>query len=95
MKTLRLDRNNLTLDIIPAGLLKESNVSLVSYDGNRFDEKAFQGKEGYDQVDIHLKRKNQSMCFGFSSSICNALQPAVENWNESFSFVLWQLIWFL
>jgi len=30
----------------------DSNISLISYDGNRFDEKAFQGKEGYDQVNI-------------------------------------------
>jgi len=52
LKTLRLDRNNLTLDIIPAGLLTDSNISLISYDGNRFDEKAFQGKEGYEQVNI-------------------------------------------
>jgi hypothetical protein len=52
LKTLRLDRNNLTLDIIPAGLLTDSNISLLSYDGNRFDEKDFQGKEGYEQVNI-------------------------------------------
>ncbi|CAF1081016.1 unnamed protein product [Adineta steineri] len=49
LKTLRLDRNNLNLDIIPASLLLDSNLSLLSYDGNRFDEKAFQGKEGYEQ----------------------------------------------
>jgi hypothetical protein len=50
LKTLRLDRNNLDLEMIPADLLTNSNLSLLSYDGNRFDEKAFQGKEGYDQV---------------------------------------------
>jgi hypothetical protein len=60
LKTLRLDRNNLNLDIIPVGLLVDSNLSLLSYDGNRFDEKAFQGKEGYDQVDIHYKTKTFS-----------------------------------
>jgi hypothetical protein len=60
LKTLRLDRNNLNLDIIPVGLLVDSNLSLLSYDGNRFDEKAFQGKEGYDQVDIHSKTKTFS-----------------------------------
>ncbi|CAF0783025.1 unnamed protein product [Adineta ricciae] len=49
LKTLRLDRNHLLLDIIPVGLLTDSNLSLLSYEGNRFDEKAFQGKEGYDQ----------------------------------------------
>lgn len=61
MKTLRLDRNNLTLDILPVGLLKDSNLSLLSYDGNRFDERAFQGKEGYDQVDIDSNRENQNI----------------------------------
>jgi len=50
LKTLRLDRNNLSLDVIPSSLLIDSNLSLLSYDGNRFDEKAFQSKEGYDQV---------------------------------------------
>jgi len=49
LKTLRLDRNNLTLDIVPVNLLTNSNVSLISFEGNRFDEKAFQGKEGYEQ----------------------------------------------
>ncbi|CAF0884089.1 unnamed protein product [Rotaria sp. Silwood1] len=49
LKTLRLDRNNLDLDSIPVNLLADSNLSLLSYDGNRFDEKAFQGKEGYEQ----------------------------------------------
>jgi hypothetical protein len=53
LKTLRLDRNNLSLETLPAGLLTNSNVSLISYEGNRFDEKAFQGKEGYDQVSTH------------------------------------------
>ncbi|CAF2404439.1 unnamed protein product [Rotaria sp. Silwood2] len=49
LRTLRLDRNNLALDIIPTSLLTDSNLSLLSYDGNRFDEKAFQGTVGYDQ----------------------------------------------
>ncbi|CAF1375216.1 unnamed protein product [Rotaria magnacalcarata] len=49
LKTLRIDRNNLALDAIPAGLLTDSNLSLLSFEGNRFDEKAFQGKEGYEQ----------------------------------------------
>ncbi len=45
------------MDVIPVGLLTNSNLSLLSYDGNRFDEKAFQGKEGYDQVNILFKKK--------------------------------------
>ncbi|UJR21068.1 hypothetical protein I4U23_024168 [Adineta vaga] len=49
LKTLRLNRNNILLDVIPNGLLTDSNLSLLSYEGNRFDEKAFQGKEGYEQ----------------------------------------------
>lgn len=61
LKTLRLGRNNLTLDIIPVGLLTDSNVSLISYEGNHFDEKAFQGKEGYEQVNIHKSKP----CFFF------------------------------
>lgn len=36
--------------MIPVSLLKDSNLSLLSYEGNQFNEKAFQGKEGYDQV---------------------------------------------
>ncbi len=47
--------------MIPVGLLMDSNLSLLSYDGNRFDEKAFQGKEGYDQVDIYYKKKAFSL----------------------------------
>ena len=84
MKTLRLDRNNLTLDVIPGSLLKESNLSLLSYDGNRFDEKAFQGKEGYDQVDIDHQHENETFLYFFSFSICSVLQPVDENWNEFF-----------
>ena len=54
LRTLRFDRNNLHLETIPVNLLTNSTVSLISYEGNRFDEKAFQGKEGYDQVNEEI-----------------------------------------
>ena len=86
---MRLDRNNLSLETIPAGLLTNSNVSLISYDGNRFDEKAFQGKEGYEQVSDQspLSPFGHSKAFRFSScSTWNASRRADENSNRLSSF---------
>lgn len=93
MKTLRLDRNNLNLDVIPVGLLVDSNLSLLSYDGNRFDEKAFQGKEGYEQVNISGKQKKN---FVFSSyfSICNVLRLVDANLNRHELFFLSEIFLF-
>jgi hypothetical protein len=53
------------LDTIPDGLLTDSNLSLISYEGNRFDEKAFQGKQGYDQVNIYFKKSSRKISLLF------------------------------
>lgn len=50
LKVLRVEENCLPLDQIPTQLLKESNISLLAFDGNLFTMKDFQDKDGYEQV---------------------------------------------
>ncbi|XP_076627033.1 leucine-rich repeat-containing protein 57 [Colletes latitarsis] len=48
LKTLRLEENCLQLHAIPLKILKESNVSVLSLEGNLFEMKEFANLDGYD-----------------------------------------------
>jgi hypothetical protein len=75
------------LETIPVNLLTDSNISLISYDGNRFDEKAFQGKQGYDQVNRHFAKKISKSFISFFS-IWNDLRLVDENLNRHFFLMI-------
>eukprot|EP00088_Acartia_fossae_P015157 TRINITY_DN18259_c0_g2_i1.p1 TRINITY_DN18259_c0_g2~~TRINITY_DN18259_c0_g2_i1.p1 ORF type:complete len:241 (+),score=51.51 TRINITY_DN18259_c0_g2_i1:41-763(+) len=49
LRTLRLEENCLSLDVIPTPLLSDSGVSLLSLDGNLFDTKSLDSLPGYDK----------------------------------------------
>ena len=51
LKTLRLDENCLSLESIPTSLLADSNVSLLTVEGNRFDVKRLKYCEGFDKYE--------------------------------------------
>lgn len=48
LKTLRLNENCLQISAIPSCLLTDSNVSLLTLEGNLFEMKSFTDLEGYD-----------------------------------------------
>ncbi|KAK9498274.1 hypothetical protein O3M35_002944 [Rhynocoris fuscipes] len=48
LKTLRLQENCLSLNSIPCEILKQSNISTLSVEGNLFEMKQFVNLEGYD-----------------------------------------------
>lgn len=50
LKVLRLEENCLELSSIPLSILKDSQVSLFSVEGNLFEVKKLRNLEGYDQV---------------------------------------------
>lgn len=50
LKVLRVEQNVLEVNAIPTGLLGNSNVSLIAYEGNLFNNKQFEQIEGYDKV---------------------------------------------
>jgi len=49
LKTLRLEENCLAIDYIPTSLLADSKVSLLALEGNLFDVKKLDGREGHDK----------------------------------------------
>lgn len=49
LKVLRVEENCLPLTGIPEEILTDSNISLLSVDGNLFNQKAFQESKGYDK----------------------------------------------
>jgi len=49
LKTLRLEENCLAIDCIPTTLLADSKVSLLAVEGNLFDVKKLDGREGFDR----------------------------------------------
>ena len=57
LKVLRLEENCLALDAVTPQLLKESQISLLAVDGNLFDAKQLREAEGYDQVYIVCRSK--------------------------------------
>lgn len=50
LKVLRLEENCLDLPSIPQSILKDSQVSLFSVEGNLFEVKNLRDLEGYDKV---------------------------------------------
>ena len=54
LKVLRLEQNVLEISAIPVPLLAESNVSLIAYEGNLFNNKQFEQLQGYDKVTFLL-----------------------------------------
>lgn len=48
LKVLRIEENCLQIDGLPTELLTNSSVSLISYEGNLFENKAFQNLDGYE-----------------------------------------------
>merc|ERR1711981_440142 len=50
LKVLRLKNNQLTVTEFTEGLLKNSNVSTLEFEGNRFNEKALKELDGYDEL---------------------------------------------
>lgn len=50
LKVLRVEENCLPLEAISVELLKESQISLLSCEGNLFDSKQLRETDGYDQV---------------------------------------------
>jgi Leucine-rich repeat (LRR) protein len=50
LKVIRLEQNILEIDSIPHSLLSDSQVALISIDGNLFNQKQFEKLPGYDKV---------------------------------------------
>lgn len=50
LKVLRLEENCLQISSIPTSLLADSQVSLLAVEGNLFELKDLQEKEGYEAV---------------------------------------------
>lgn len=50
LKVLRLEENCLELSSIPPSILTDSQVSLLSVEGNLFEVKMLRDLEGYDKV---------------------------------------------
>ena len=50
LKVLRLEENCLELASIPIPILTDSQVSLISLEGNLFEVKMMRDLEGYDKV---------------------------------------------
>lgn len=50
LKVLRLEENCLELTSIPLAILRDSQVSLFSVEGNLFEVKKLRDLEGYDKV---------------------------------------------
>lgn len=53
LKVLRLEENCLELSSIPLSILKDSQVSLFSVEGNLFEVKKLRDLDGYDQVRLN------------------------------------------
>lgn len=53
LKVLRLEENCLELGSVPLAVLKDSQVSLFSVEGNLFEVKKLRELEGYEQVRGH------------------------------------------
>lgn len=53
LKVLRLEENCLELSSIPLSILKDSQVSLFSVEGNLFEVKNLRDLDGYDQVRLN------------------------------------------
>ena len=68
LKTLRLDENCLSLQSIPTSLLADSNVSLLTVEGNRFDVKRLKYCEGFDKYEERFAAVKRKL--DYSGSYC-------------------------
>ena len=68
LKTLRLDENCLSLESIPTSLLADSNVSLLTVEGNRFDVKRLKYCEGFDKYEERFAAVKKKL--DYSGSHC-------------------------
>lgn len=50
LKVIRLEKNCLKAVSIPESMLKDSQISLINFDGNQFSKKDFEQIEGYEKV---------------------------------------------
>ena len=50
LKVLRIEENCLAVEALTPVILKESQISVLAFDGNLFDMKMLQDVEGYDEV---------------------------------------------
>jgi hypothetical protein len=49
LKVLRVEENCLALSTFTPRILRDSAIALLAVDGNVFDNKSFQGLDGYEQ----------------------------------------------
>ena len=54
LKVLRVEENCLRADAFTENILKNSKISVISFDGNLFNMKQFQELDGYEEVIIVL-----------------------------------------
>lgn len=52
LKVIRLEENCLEISSIPLSILSDSQVSLLSVEGNLFEVKNLRDLEGYDKVSL-------------------------------------------
>ena len=52
LKVVRLQQNILDINSIPTSLLTDSQIALINYDGNLFNQKQFEKLDGYEKVFI-------------------------------------------
>lgn len=57
LRTLRLQENNLEIGGIPVELLRDSQISLISVEGNLFDVKMLSDLDGYEK---YMERYTQT-----------------------------------
>lgn len=50
LKVIRLEKNCLIVTSIPISMLRDSQISLINFDGNNFSKKDFEQIDGYDKV---------------------------------------------
>lgn len=61
LKVLRLEENCLQISSIPTSLLADSQVSLLAVEGNLFELKDLQEKEGYEAVSTLASSASQTL----------------------------------
>ncbi|RNA35469.1 leucine-rich repeat-containing 57 isoform X2 [Brachionus plicatilis] len=49
LKVIRLEKNCLQVSSLPVSILKDSQVSLINFDGNHFSKKDFENLDGYEK----------------------------------------------
>lgn len=63
LKVIRVEQNLLEIKSIPVSLLQNSQVSLINFDGNLFNQKQFEQIEGYEKVIFYFSFKFRLTAF--------------------------------